>query len=170
MSVFFLAHRSLFDESGCLERWFHGTMSREKAGQAIQEWEASNGKKHGASGVFLFRYTSNRVRSVLALSLLPCGLEEHQTGFSSCSGTHSVVYIPGWFQTRSQVRIVQSVLIADHSSCSVEPANLFSVPSSFALLRCDDLAHFLMRFPCERCSINGIIMIPTPASPQLFAG
>lgn len=51
------AYRSLFDDNGCLEPWFHGSMSRDEATRAIDEWEADHVNGQKQSGVFLFRYS-----------------------------------------------------------------------------------------------------------------
>ncbi|CAM9560336.1 unnamed protein product [Ascophyllum nodosum] len=54
------AARSLFDESGCLVQWFHGTKSRDEAAQALEGWEASHGRGMPRTGVFLFRYSDHQ--------------------------------------------------------------------------------------------------------------
>lgn len=63
--------RSLFDNSGCLVPWFHGTTPRDDAVSAIKEWEASRGDGREQHGVFLFRY-SNRQVCRFSYSLIVC--------------------------------------------------------------------------------------------------
>lgn len=56
-----LENRSLFDDSGCLVPWFHGTLSRDEATKAIKDWEASSIDGSRKTGVFLFRYSDRQV-------------------------------------------------------------------------------------------------------------
>lgn len=63
-------YRSLFDRSGCLVPWFHGTMSRDKALRVIEEWEASRVDGSCQVGAFLFRYSERQVNTATLLLLL----------------------------------------------------------------------------------------------------
>lgn len=56
-----LENRSLFDDSGCLAPWFHGTLSRDEATKAINDWEALHSGGSRKVGVFLFRYSDRQV-------------------------------------------------------------------------------------------------------------
>lgn len=52
---------SLFDDTGCLVPWFHGTMSRDQANAAVQNWEPPHVRVRQPGGVFLFRYSPHQV-------------------------------------------------------------------------------------------------------------